>query len=151
MKIFVIVLLVVSYVVNLWCPIEVNEWSYQLLHANVFHLACNCWCAYVVINDRLINRHLLIPLLVIIGAFAYVVTPSELPVVGCSGALMAMVGINLSMAMTWRNLLSVGVMFGLWWFLPMVSFGIHAVGLVIGWLIGMFMLYYYESGGVNRA
>ncbi len=151
LRLSVIAILVVSYIISLFTTIPNNEWSYQLLHANIFHLSCNCWCAYVVINDRVINRWLLLPLLVVIGAFAYIVTPSELPIVGFSGALMAMVGINLAMAMTRRNLAMVAVMFVVWWFLPMVSFGVHLVAMVIGWLIGSFMRYYYDNGGVIRA
>lgn len=150
-KLTLIAILTITYVVSLFHPIEINEWTYMLLHANIFHLACNCWCAYVAINDRLINRWLLVPLLAVIGAFAYVVTPiGDIPTVGVSGALLAMVGINLSMAMTKRNLIMVGVMLLVWGIFPMVSFGIHAIGLVIGWLIGMFMRYYYANGGVNR-
>ncbi|MFI3240720.1 MAG: rhomboid family intramembrane serine protease [Bacteroidales bacterium] len=150
-RIGVIIILIISYVITNIITVEINEWSYMLMHANIFHLACNCWCAYFVINDRLINRWLLLPLLAVIGAFAYVVTPvGDIPTVGVSGALLAMVGINLSMAMTKRNLIMVGVMLLVWGVFPMVSFGIHAVGLAIGWLIGIFMRYYYDNGGVNR-
>lgn len=125
--------------------IKVTTFTYQLMHANIFHLLCNCWCIYSVINDRLINRYIIIPVIFISGMAAYIAVSPALTTIGFSGALLAMTGINIAQVPTRRNWITMSALFALWFFIPVMSFGVHlasfTTGLCTGYSVILFKRY----------
>lgn len=148
-KITLIILLTAFYLYTSYiCHIKVTAVTYQLMHANIFHLLCNCWCIYSALNDRLINRYLIIPVIFVSGILSYIAISPATTTIGFSGALLAMTGINIAQFPTRRNWIMMSALFGIWFFIPVMSFGVHFVSFITGLCAGysIILFKHYDRG-----
>lgn len=118
-------ILVLAYPFNI-CPL--------LSHANIPHLLCNALCIYFTVNNRLINKWIVYPILLIIGTIALGYTPTA---VGFSGALFAMAGINLMAIRTRNYIVSLFAYFAITFFVPAIAFKVHLIGFILGVFVGL--------------
>lgn len=114
-------------------PLERNFLTSQLMHANWAHLLGNvgALCCF----NRKVFRYP-VALCFVIGAAVMAFYSA----VGFSCAILAMCGINFSYARNWKSVLSLAVLFTMYWFLPGMSFSMHFLAFVCGGLAGTLKL-----------
>jgi membrane associated rhomboid family serine protease len=113
--------------------ISIDNWRYQLSHANIWHLLANIVCLWMVRTD--LN---LLPCYCISTVCSFLPCFVDEPTMGFSGMLFAMVGISWGRVhrfkdMVWRNKWFLFIPI----FIPHVNAMIHLYCMVMGYLFGL--------------
>lgn len=125
----VALVLVIFYFINI-TPI--------LNHANMFHLFANTYCLLICVNDRIINKWLVYPIIVACGLVAMIHSNA----VGFSSAIFAMIGVNYIDKPTLFNTDLVTAMFLISAFVPQLAFCVHLISFVLGCIVGAMCILY---------
>lgn len=110
----------------------INHFIYPFLHANIWHLAANVACIFMITSP--LRLYVTIPIAILCSFLPCFISE---PTVGFSGVLFAIVGISWGVLhrfkdMVWKNKLILIIPV----FLPHVNFMIHIYCLLAGYLYG---------------
>lgn len=123
-----------------------NAFADQFLHANVFHLMLNCWAVKSIVRREIMHPAVLVAAGIFLGWLGFLCTDC---VVGFSGALYAMLGIQWRMFGTRTNTIITAVIFAIGLVIPQVTFIAHAVpfflGIAVGWTYNLIKRFDYET------
>lgn len=127
-----------------------NAFACQWMHVNVFHLAANCWALWSILRSRMMPSFYLLIVGVLFGWVGFLCTSD---VMGFSGALYAMLGVQWRYFHSWTNIIITASIFVLGIILPQLTAVAHiipfALGLMFGYVFNFFKGYYYETKGQN--
>lgn len=115
-----------------------THFTYIFFHGNLIHLACNVYALWLCLNERTYPKHILIPILYAITVTSSFVYIPEQPTVGISGAIFAMLGINLVRVPTRINILYMVVILISGFVIPQIAGAIHLTSFLIGCTIAIF-------------
>ena len=118
----------------------------QFLHANIFHLALNCWAIKSIVRSEVMPPVVLAIVAILLGWVGFVCAET---VVGFSGALYAMLGIQWRLFGNKTNFIITASIFVLGLILPGLTFIAHALpfflGLAVGWAYNLIVNFSYET------
>ena len=115
------------------CKISNGPWSMvnspwsMVMHANVFHLAANLYCLWLLRKVHWLPAF-------VIAALASLLAPT--PTVGLSGFLFASIGVSCGRNLLWKQCLITLAICMLWGLFPSVSLFVHVVSLLTGYAYG---------------
>lgn len=125
-----------------------NVLADQFMHANVFHLALNCWATWTLVRSDVMPAWVLVLLGIAFGAIGFACTSN---VIGLSGALYAVMGMQWRLFGTRTNAIVTAIVLALGIILPGLTFVGHAVpfalGLAFGWAYNLIKDFYNETTG----
>lgn len=118
----------------------------QWMHVNIFHLSANCWALWSILRSRMMPSSYLLVVGVLFGWLGFACTSN---VMGFSGALYAMLGIQWRYFNSRINLIITASIFALGIILPQLTAVAHIIpftlGLMFGYVYNFFKDYYYET------
>lgn len=118
----------------------------QFMHANIFHLLLNCWAVRSIVRGEIMPPCVLAVVAVLLGWVGFLCGGN---VVGFSGALYAMLGIQWKIFGTKTNVIVTASVFALGIILPGLAFVAHVLpfclGLAVGWAYNMIKNFNYET------
>lgn len=115
-----------------------THFTYIFFHGSLIHLACNAYALWFCLNERTYPKHILMPMLYIITVASSFVYISEQPTVGISGAIFAMLGINLAQVPTRINILYMVIILISGFIIPQIAGVIHLTSFLMGCTIVIF-------------
>lgn len=115
-----------------------THFTYLFFHGSLIHLACNIYALWFCLNERTYPKRILIPILYAITVASSFVYISDQPTVGISGAIFAMLGINLVRVPTRINILYMVVILISGFVIPQIAGSIHLTSFLIGCTIAIF-------------
>ena len=130
-----------------------THFTYPAMHGSWLHLAANCYALWFVWK-----RDFLRPLPMMAVSYACAVAGSfpafsSVPTVGISGMIFAMTGVELSTAITWRNLIFVCAFIMAGFVMPGTNVTVHLLSLVYGFMAGYairtYRTYIYDCRGTD--
>ena len=128
-----VALLVVIYILDAYTPITISHslLMRSFLHANIAHLAINCYALYTFIMSPLLPYSLryCCSMAYVISVFAFACSP--IYAVGISGFIYALLGMIVARHRTKRNIIicAIFITFSL---LPQLATTVHIVSLLLG-------------------
>lgn len=110
----------------------------QFIHANIFHLACNCIALWAVLGRGIATDIVTLMLAWCLGFIGFCLSPA--PVVGVSGIVFASIGLQAERFLkSMRNVATIAICLLMGLIVPDISVVAHLVPFVLGiafWLFG---------------
>lgn len=116
---------------------------YSFFHANIIHAAVNCWCLLSICFARPISIWQLVVAYIIASTYPIDTLSAwygnQLPTVGLSGVIFALLGIISVMSRKWwLNVAIIGSFIMAGFFLPHINATLHLYCYLVGLLVGLF-------------
>lgn len=140
-KIAIIAILTIIYLSGTSCEqfgvSSTSPWwthfTYQLFHGNITHLLCNIYALWLCLDKKRFQTKIILPVYLITVAASFI-GQSAIPVVGISGAIFSILGINLALTPTKPNILYMTIILSVGFIMPQISGITHLTNFIIGFI-----------------
>lgn len=140
-KIAIIAILTIIYLCGTPCEqfgvSSTSPWwthfTYQLFHGNIAHLLCNIYALWFCLDKKRFQAKSILPIYLITVAASFI-GQSPIPVVGISGVIFSILGINLALAPTKPNIIYMIMILSAGFIMPQISGITHLACFIMGFI-----------------
>lgn len=115
-----------------------THFSYPFFHGSIVHLICNLYAIWFCLNERTYPKQILIPILYAITIVSSFIYTSGEPTIGISGAIFAMIGINIIQIPTRTNVIYIVSILAAGFIMPQIAGVNHLISFLLGGMIALF-------------
>lgn len=114
-----------------------SHFTYQFYHASILHLITNCIAFYVCLNERVFSVRKSLLIAYTISVICSFFLMRDIPTVGLSGLVFALLGITYGSYVSKYNTLMVAICVAPGFFMPNVNAMLHLYCLMVGFTISL--------------
>ncbi|EGN00265.1 hypothetical protein HMPREF1017_00791 [Bacteroides ovatus 3_8_47FAA] len=107
-----------------------THFTYPFMHGSLIHLLSNTYALWFCFKKKMSPK--IIPPIYLMSVLASFIASSSIPIVGCSGMIFSIIGINLTSAPTKRNIIYVTIILIVGFIIPHIAGAIHFVCFIQG-------------------
>lgn len=110
-----------------------THFTYLFFHGDIIHLLCNSYALWFCLDKKRFSPKIIIPVYLITVAASFIIS-SPIPIIGISGAIFSIIGINLSAIPTKTNIIYTIIILATGFFVPHISGLTHLVCFIMGFI-----------------